>query len=92
MLHTFSMLNEMLFYLLMSLKWTKQFCFFLKKLDIYTPETTFGRYIGSHLVVGRLVGRSIGPAVRFPCPEHNLKTNGWNSKQLHTMNKHIERK
>jgi hypothetical protein len=30
--------------------------------------------------------------VTFPCPEHNLKTTGWNSKQLHTMVKRNKEK
>jgi hypothetical protein len=32
------------------------------------------------------------PFVTFPCPEHNLKTAGWNSIQLHTVVKDIKRK
>jgi hypothetical protein len=32
------------------------------------------------------------PFVTFPCQEHNFKTTGWNSKQLHTMVKHNKRK
>ena len=30
----------------------------------YTPETKFGGVYRSHPVVGRLVGRAVGPAVR----------------------------
>jgi hypothetical protein len=32
------------------------------------------------------------PFVTFSCPEHNLKTTGWNSIQLHTVVKHIKKK
>jgi hypothetical protein len=48
-----------------------------------------GRSVGP--LVGRSVGRSSGP-LHFSCPKHYLKTNVGNSIQLHTMIKHIERK
>ena len=55
------------------LKPAMHFCWLSRDFDnlrtplhftIYTPETKFGGVYRSHPVVGRLVGRSVGPAVR----------------------------
>jgi hypothetical protein len=51
------------------------FLFELSLAYLYPQKRSLGGYIG---VTRWSVGRSSG-LLHFPCPEHNLKTNSWNS-------------